>query len=216
MICIRPSIASADPLRLADEIHRLGDGNRWLHIDLEDGNHLHNISFGMKTIRAIVEATNARCDVHITARNPMAYIDELADMGVEAVSFHFELMDHPSEGLRRIRKRGMKAGLALEFKTLPEQLEMYAELVDYVLVMTSEPDDMGETFRFPACSRIRKLRSLLPAHVQIWADGGINQHNLSDVVDSGADTVVMGRAIWTAENPEAAVALYASITGDSH
>lgn len=216
MICIRPSIASADPLRLADEICRLGDGNRWLHIDLEDGNHLHNISFGMKVIRAIVEATDARCDVHITARDPMGYVDELADMGVEAVSFHFELMDHPSEGLMHIRKHGMKAGLALEFKTLPEQLEMYADLVDYVLVMTSEPDGIGENFRPLILNRIRKLRKLLPAHVQIWADGGINQHNLSDVVDSGADTVVMGRAIWAEEDPEAAVALYANITGDSH
>lgn len=49
-----PSIASADPLRLRDELARLGSWS-FLHIDIEDGNFTPNMTFGQKTVKAICE-----------------------------------------------------------------------------------------------------------------------------------------------------------------
>ena len=208
MVTICPSIASANPIDIKGEISRLGSMETKLHIDVEDGNYLSNISFGLKTVKAITEFTKAECDVHITATNPMQYIAPLAEMGVKAVCFHYELMTHPAEALGYIRSLGMKAGLALSFKTAPEQLEMFADKMDYLLFMTAEPDWQGEMFNPTILPRIKRARAMLPPEVSIWADGGIDEHNFLQVLDSGADTVVMGRAVWKKPDPQQAVKQY--------
>lgn len=208
MITIRPSIASANPIDIKGEIARLGRHETYLHIDLEDGNYLDNISFGLKTVKAITCCTKAECDVHITATNPARFVAPLAEMGVSAVCFHYELATHPAEILGQIRRLGMKAGVALSFKTPPEALEMFVKNLDFVLFMTAEPDYAGEQFCSDILPRIKRARAMLPPHVSIWADGGIDQSTLLQVLQSGADTVVMGRAVWKAENAPAALDRY--------
>ncbi|MBQ9960077.1 MAG: hypothetical protein IJP01_06940, partial [Oscillospiraceae bacterium] len=66
----------------------------------------------------------------------------------------------------------------------------------------------GEQFCPKILERIKRARAILPAHVSIWADGGIDENNFLQVLESGADTVVMGRAVWKKPSPEAAVEHY--------
>ena len=66
-----PSIASASQIELGEEIRRL---KSWpfLHIDIEDGNFLPNITFGMKTVKAIAAAAEGKIlDAHLLVTNPM-------------------------------------------------------------------------------------------------------------------------------------------------
>ena len=48
MLKVLPSIASADPLSIRSELMRVQPLGR-LHLDVEDGNFIDNITFGMKT-----------------------------------------------------------------------------------------------------------------------------------------------------------------------
>lgn len=213
MITIRPSIASANPIDLKSELRRLGRHERDVHIDIEDGSYISNITFGLKTAEAIVRATRAVCDAHITATDPEKYMEPLARMGVSSVCFHMELMRHPLQGLNHCRHLGLRAGLALSFLTPPEQLLLFADRLDYVLLMTAEPDFEGEKFYPPILDKIEKTRRLLPQHVSLWADGGIDENTLPMVVERGADTIIMGRAIWGQQNAEAAMDRYYEIAG---
>lgn len=208
MFTIRPSIASANQLNLERELARLGNQDRYIHFDIEDGNYLKNITFGLKTIAAVSAATKAECDAHIMATDVLRYIEPLAQLKMSAVCFQIELMTHPTEGINRIKRCNMKAGLALDPKTPPEQLEMFADIVDYVLVMTSEPDDADESFRTLSLQKLKRVRELLPERVSVWADGGIDGETIRAVAQSGADTVVLGRAVWKREDPEAALTEY--------
>ena len=49
---IIPSVASANQLFLAEEIGAFPAGTL-LHVDIEDGNFVNNITFGMRTVRSI-------------------------------------------------------------------------------------------------------------------------------------------------------------------
>ena len=195
-----PSIASADQLHLADEIEKVREWP-WLHIDIEDGNFVPNITFGEKTVRAIASAAPQELDVHLLTNDPGAYLPLLGECGVKRAAAHLEALPYPLEFLNRVRDMGMEAGLALNFLTPAESISLFSGSLDYVIVMTAEPDRKGQQFYAPILRKIRALRGLLPPEVSIWADGGINSGNMDLVKEAGADTLIMGRCVFGTSDP---------------
>ena len=207
MIKILPSIASADPLHLSDEIERVRAVGR-LHLDIEDGNFINNITFGEKTIRAISGIYSGELDAHLMTTEPLAWLPLLKDAGVRAVCAHIEALPYPKLFLRRAKSHGMRTGLAANLKVPLAEFEAYADELDYVLVMTSEPDDGAQEFFPGAVKRVAALRSMLPPGVEIWCDGGIKPEFLPELSAAGMNAAVMGRAIFGVPDPLAAVHKY--------
>lgn len=198
-----PSIASANPLSLGNEIDRLGD-YPYLHIDVEDTSFVPNITFGMKTIHAIAQKSKAKLDAHVMVKRPDDWIGLLAACGIHQVCVQFEAMRFPMCTLDTIRKAGMEAGLAFTMKTDIELLHAYRNAVSYILILSSEPDS-EEKFNSYALEKLRRAREILPGDKRIWVDGGLDAQLCRAAVNSGADTLVMGRYVWRAENPAAAI-----------
>lgn len=201
MIRINPSLASADMLRLREQILELGD-YPYLHLDIEDGNFVPNITFGMKTVQAVSKLTKKELDAHLMVTEPGNYIAELMDMGIRRIAFHIEAVSYPAVYLNQIHSRGGIAGLALNCKEAVSSVLPYIEFLDYVLIMTSEPDGRGQLFNSCMLEKVRAARECLPKRISIMADGGISEDHMKQVVEAGADTLVMGRAVWNAKDPE--------------
>ncbi|MBR2583794.1 MAG: ribulose-phosphate 3-epimerase, partial [Oscillospiraceae bacterium] len=68
------------------------------------------------------------------------------------------------------------------------------------LIMSSEPDGCGELFQPHVLSKLRRIRELAP-DLPIVIDGGVNLELLPLVTEAGAVKVVMGRAVFGAEDP---------------
>ena len=200
-ITIIPSIASADQLVLKEEILRLGD-SPYLHLDVEDGTFVPNITFGLKTVRAIASSSKAELDVHLMVSNPGDFIEPLRSCGVKRICVHIEPLSFPLRSIEMIRAAGIKPGLALTMKTPVEQLEPYLEKINYVLLLSSEPDGK-ELFNPYALKKLHRIRELLPDEAGLWVDGGVTSGLLSDVINNGADTIIMGRAVWQSADPKA-------------
>lgn len=199
MIKIIPSLASANQLRLEEQIMELG-GYPFLHIDMEDGNFVPNITFGMKTVRAAASMGDIELDAHLMVTRPEDYIDDLMDAGIMKIAIHIEATQYPAVYLNHIRDRGGTAGIAFNCMAQISRVLPYIDSMDYVLVMTSEPDGRGQLFNSRMLEKIREARKLLPDHISIMADGGVSEKNMNLVAESGADTLVMGRAVWNADN----------------
>lgn len=195
-----PSIASADQLHIADEIDRVREWGL-LHIDIEDGNFVPNITFGEKMIRSAAAYASQQLDAHILANDPVQYLPMLAECGVKMAAAHIEALPYPLAFLNRARALGMESGLALNFSTPAEAVLPFSTRIDYVIVMTAEPDDEGQQFFSPVLGKIRRLREILPEKTSIWADGGINAGNMRTVLESGADTLIMGRCVFGSADP---------------
>lgn len=195
-----PSIASADQLRIAAEIDRVRE---WplLHIDIEDGNFVPNITFGEKTVRAVAGYTGQQLDGHILGNDPAQYLPLFMECGFRRAAAHLEALPYPLSFLNKARDMGMSAGLALNFATPAEAVLPFVSAMDYVIVMTAEPDSRGQQFYPPILEKIRRLREILPEVKEIWADGGINAANMARVTAAGADTLIMGRAVFKSPDP---------------
>ena len=77
----------------------------------------------------------------------------------------------------------------------------YADQLDYVLFVSVEADHDGLPFRPGVLDKVREARALLGPGTDIWVDGGVIAGNLGRFVRAGASGVVVGRAVFGAEDP---------------
>lgn len=205
MFTISPSLYSADLLNLRQVLKSL-KGFEHLHLDVDDGNFVRGISFGMDIINGVAKCTDIPLDAHLEVLNPMEYVKPLAEAGVEMICAHVEALEFPSLFLSSVHQYGRKAGLALNIKTPAVFLEPYADQLEQVILVSCEADVDGLPFRKGVLKKISDARAMLSENTKIWVDGGINETNLKSIIDAGADGCVVGRAVFGARDPEAAYA----------
>lgn len=76
---LHPSLAAADPLRYAGAFTALHDAPLGsLHLDIEDTSFINNITFGMKTIQAVVQYTRHPLLFHLMVSSPQHWLPRLA------------------------------------------------------------------------------------------------------------------------------------------
>lgn len=205
MFTISPSLYSADLLDIRQVLKSL-EGFEHLHLDVDDGNFVRGISFGMDIIEGTAKCTDIPLDAHLEVLNPMDYVKPLAEAGIELICAHVEALDFPSLFLSSVHQYGKKAGLALNVKTPVAFIEPYADQLDQLILVSCEADADGLQFRKGVLKKISDARLVLREQTQIWADGGINEANLQSVVAAGADGAVLGRAVFGTQNPTEAYA----------
>ncbi len=193
---ISPSIASADPLRLEEEVNRL-DPKLYpdLHVDIEDGHFIPNITFGMKTVKRLREVTDLPFSFHLMVSNPFDYLEELCACQPSVIFAHVEALDYPSLFVDAVRGRGGRAGLAFNPRTPIAPFGYVLNRADAVLVMTSEPDGVGQEFLPDMVTKARQIRDAVPS-VELWVDGGVTPNRLGELTHAGVTHAVMGRAVF--------------------
>lgn len=215
MIKLSPSILAADFARLGDELKMLENLNvPYVHIDVMDGHFVPNISMGIPVIRSIRKVTNMTLDVHLMISNPDMYIDDFADAGADIINVHKEVCSDVVNVIEHIKRKGKKAGITLNPKTPPEAIFGILDMVDMVLIMSVEPGFGGQKFIPSSLDKAYKLYNYIQRknlNVDIEMDGGVNIHNIRDVIESGVNVVVVGSAIFNAKDKQEEIRKYQKI-----
>lgn len=209
MAKILPSIFGADILRLKDEIHFLEEEQtEILHVDLMDGTYVSNIAFGPNQIAAMKKASSMIFDVHMMLANPERHIDDVINTGAEMISVHYESTPHVHYIIQKIKKAGRKAGVVLN-PGIPESvIEYLLDDIDYILLMTINPGQPGQTFIHKSLEKIRNTKKMISGKdIQIEVDGGVNLDNVKQVKEAGADLIVVGGALFNKQPRESYQAL---------
>jgi ribulose-phosphate 3-epimerase len=77
-----------------------------------------------------------------------------------------------------------------------------------VLVMSVNPGFGGQRFIETSLDKVRRLKQLIQERglkTRIEIDGGVDLNNIAAVVSAGAEIIVAGSAVFSTNNPEAAV-----------
>jgi len=195
-IIISPSIASADSLHLANELERIiARDCKDVHIDIEDGNFVPNITFGKKTVNALRKATNLPFSFHLMTTNWLEWLQIAADTNAAVVFAHLEALDYPRAFIFGAKKLGLRAGLALNPKTPILHAEYLMPDLDAILILTTEPDCVGELFLNDMLKKATYARALSP-NLEIWVDGAVTFDILASLKSSGVTHAVMGREFF--------------------
>ncbi len=203
MIKLTPSLLAADLLNLERDLERMTkNGIDQLHFDVMDAHFVPNLSFGPSFCRAIHRRFPAlKLDVHLMMDNPEQYLDEFLDAGAASITVHREVLHDPDAMMRKIRDKGVLAGLSIKPATPVKALLHWLDETDIVLIMTVEPGFGGQKFMPEQAEKIRMLREAGYRGV-IAVDGGVSLDNAKMIKDAGADWLIMGTSYFRAEDPE--------------
>jgi len=208
-IIVAPSILSADFSALERDVKIIGEaGAEWVHIDVMDGHFVPNISIGPLVVSSLRKVTKLFFDVHLMITNPEKYWLEFQKAGADLITFHSEIAAGRRKLIENIKSSDIKAGISIKPKTPVFEIESLLPHIDLVLVMTVEPGFGGQSFMENMVYKIKDLRRIIDRNgykCLIEVDGGINSQTASVCIGAGADALVSGSYIFSAENPKAAI-----------
>jgi ribulose-phosphate 3-epimerase len=204
---IAPSLLASDFARLADEAAAVGNAD-WLHVDVMDYHFVPNLTLGLPVVQALRKATDLPLDCHLMIEDPDRWAVSYAEAGARNVTVHVEAAADPVALARALRSAGALAGLAIKPGT---PIDPYLDLLreyDTLLVMTVEPGFGGQDFIAEVLPKVstarRRVRS---GHLKLFieVDGGISADTIEQAAAAGADVFVAGSAVYSADDPAAAV-----------
>ena len=203
MVKISPSVLTADFLTLGNDIKKLeAAGVDMLHLDVMDGIFVPNISFGVPVIKSIKKHSHIPLDVHLMIDRPHRYLKQFAE-DADYLGFHFEAGSNIKDTIKEIKDYGKKSCLTIKPNTEPEEIFEFLPFLDMVLVMSVEPGFGGQKFMPSALEKLEILsnrREESGLNFLLEVDGGINGETAPLAIKSGADVLVVGNYLFSAED----------------
>lgn len=204
MNSILPSILTSRFFDLESKLKLFASkGVGMIHLDVMDAHFVPNLSFGPSMIKDIKTVFPFLIDAHLMVDNPLRVVPWFIQAGADWLSIHIETNDNIDECLKMMKNADVRCGLVLNPDTNIEIVFPYLKQLDYCLLMSVFPGYGGQVFIPETISKIAILKKEIMRQntsCLIQVDGGINKQNLHNILEAGADCVVVGSALYNAAN----------------
>lgn len=204
------SVWSADLANLESELRRLELAADSFHFDACDGHFVPSLLFFPDLIARLRPVTSKEFHLHLMATRPMDLLPAFIDAGVDRVTLPLETGKRVSAALDYLVEHGVNTGISIDLDTPPIQVKDHARRISRVLHMGTPMGVKGCDLDPRACGRIEELRRLFPS-LEVFADGGIQEHTVPLLRQAGADGIVPGSLICDAPDVAARAAWLKSV-----
>jgi ribulose-phosphate 3-epimerase len=206
---IAPSILAADFANLQRDIEMINASEaEWIHVDVMDGMFVPNISFGFPVMSAVKKHAKKPLDVHLMIVDPDRYLKNFSDAGADGIIVHYEACPNLHRTVQYIKELGCRAAVALNPHTPVALLEDIIGDLDQVLIMSVNPGFGGQKFIANTYKKLHDLRELCASKgvdLLIEVDGGVDDTNIKQLAEAGANVFVAGNAVFSATDPVAMI-----------
>ena len=185
----------------------------YFHIDVMDGKFVErDTTSTMKDYAlTISHISNLGLDVHLMVENVEEFMDEYLMLEPEILTFHIEATktkERTMNIIEQIKENGTKVGISISPDTSIEEIKPYLPYIHMVLVMTVVPGKGGQKLIPETLEKVKELRKYIEENgidIDIEVDGGINGETAESAKEAGANILVAGNYLVTAENLKEAV-----------
>ena len=203
------SIWSADLVRLAEDLARLGPHVDMLHVDVADGHFAPAMLFFPDLVAAVRRLSTLPIHVHLMVADAIvvSQVEQFADAGADLISLHVENDAVADAALDAIALRGRAAGMVLKVDTPVESIRRDVSRLDFVTLLGTRIGVKGQDLDPAATSRLQEARAIIRGsgathRIVLAADGGIREHTVPLLRSAGAETVVLGSLATQAKSLE--------------
>ncbi len=207
------SILSADFAKLGeDAVNMLNAGADLIHFDVMDNHYVPNLTVGPLVCKALRKyGITAPIDVHLMAKPVDHLITDFVNAGASIITFHPEASEHIDRSLQLIRDQGCKAGLVFNPATPLYYIDHVLDKLDMILIMSVNPGFPGQEFIPESLHKIATARKIITQskrNIALSVDGGIKHNNINEIARAGADTFVIGSALFSSKDYASSVAKF--------
>src|SRR5215212_5110469 len=153
------SILGADLAHLADQVKAVAAAADVIHIDVMDAHFVPPLTLGPVVVASLRPHTDRVLHGHLMVETPEGLFDELAEAGMEIVSFHVEAVDDPAPVIRKARDARLGVGLTVSPETPVEKAFPHLDDLDDLMVMSVHPGWAGQSFIPEALPKLDAARA---------------------------------------------------------
>jgi ribulose-phosphate 3-epimerase len=208
------SILSADFAHLADQVKLVEPYAEVIHIDVMDAHFVPPLTIGPVVVASLRPVTGRVFHGHLMVEAPEGLFDDLAEAGLDVVSFHHEAVADPAPVIAKARGTGMRVGMTLNMETPVDAIFPYLDELDDVMLMSIKPGWSGQVLDPEVYPRLESVRAEVDRRglaTAVELDGGVKVDNAQRAIDAGATVLVAASAIFQAPDPAAAARELAAI-----
>lgn len=195
---ISPSVASSDLFHLEEETVFADKYFHQIHIDVEDGTTVSNITMGMPVCKTICEKwdTSYR-SVHLSVLEPMKYLERVKECKADIVFLETDHLTDPVSVLKAYKDAGIPVGISYSDRDRERSEETIKELLklsEQVVIVTNYIGDPQRRFQYSmeeAGERIIKEYG-----IPVWLDGNVTYEIWQELQERGFYAAVMGGAVY--------------------
>lgn len=169
----------------------------WVQVDIMDGVFVPNTSVDISV--ADPYKNDVSVEAHLMVHNPLEYVAPCKEFGVKRVIFHFESTQDAVSVANAITEAGMEAGIAINPETKVVDIANVIPHIKRVLFLGVHPGFQKQTFLPDTLYKIRELKVLFPEMIAA-VDGGVNQETIESIVAAGADSLIIGSALFETDD----------------
>lgn len=198
LIC--PTITANNTHQYREQVERVADFSKTIHVDVMDGRFTKTLSPG---VSQVWWPENIKAHLHLMVEMPAEVISRAIELKPELIIVHAEAdMAQVTEVLRLLKREKIKSGVALLPESDPEDDDVYGmlSLADHALVFGGKLGYHGGEADLKQLDKVKKLRKIFP-EIEIGWDGGVNDKNAKQIIESGVDILNVGSYIQHADNP---------------
>lgn len=195
-IQIIPAILATTEPEYAEKLRKIEVSGEfeggWVQIDLMDNKFVQNTSIGPEVIAKY--PTKLQLEAQLMVDYPENWIDDLIKVGIKRIIFPIEDKGGIAERISHIKNHGLQVGLSLNPQTPVAKLRPFVDKIDVILLMSVHPGFGGQEFILKTLEKVKQASRLRLEGINflIEVDGGINEKVAADLIEAGADNLVVG------------------------
>lgn len=212
---IIPAILPQDFAEIEDKVGLIKGSTKFVQVDICDGHFVPSFTWPYKKKDNAFEQMiredeglpgweGVDYEFDLMVDHPEAVVDDWVSIGATRIIIHIEAKGDVMAAVDKLVDR-VEIGLALNIDTPIDSLKSFVDKIQFVQLMGI--DTVGfqhQDFDEAVIERVTAVKKAFP-NLPVSIDGGVSLETAPELIDAGADRLVVGSAIFAAESPLSAL-----------
>ncbi|HTK33189.1 MAG TPA: hypothetical protein VL335_01430 [Candidatus Paceibacterota bacterium] len=208
---IIPAILVDDFEELQDKIELIKLNTKRIQIDICDGQFTpsatwpyrkpdNNFEMLIREDQSLPGWEKIDYEFDLMLNKPEEVVDDWVSVGATRIVLHAEAKGNLKAAIEKLQGR-VEIGLALNIDTPLASISEHIPNIQFIQLMGIDHIGFqGQEFDAKVLEKIKEVKAAYP-DMPVSIDGGVNLDTVQDLIEAGADRLVIGSAILNAESP---------------